>query len=1138
MTTRYSHPALIRHLGQGPHVVEASAGTGKTYLLEHLFVDLILRHQTQAENILVVTFTEKATAELTLRVRALVERLLQHTDTGASDRDDSWILDDHARERLALTLRHFDRVTIATLHGFCQRVLRDHAFVQGRLWNETLVNGKDSFQTVFHEVLRETLAGDLREQALLATWIQEGQSIAALGELLYTCHEKSPAILRPVLNAKRLSQALSDLASHRRETKDLETALRAVNVKGPALKAKLDRWDKLWAAMETIAGEPIRAIGHDPLSEYLKTLLKNWPSNSSPTTLHRLGKALAELHASLVPLKAAMAATFLQPIQERLASHRRKTGEVDFTDLLTRVEQALAQSSPAGQALRTSLRERYHHALIDEFQDTDPVQWSIFRRLFFDSAPGRSLTVIGDPKQAIYGFRGADVHTYLEARAAIQASSGSSYHLTANYRSTPALVAATNRLFQEGFFRPESGMTYDHPVTAAQSEIRLEMRDGTAAAPVVVLHLEAPAEPVLIAPLRGALRAGIVQEIHRLITPLCPLRRANRPILPSDIFILTLTNHESQAIGQDLAQAGIPFAFFKQQDLLQSVEARDLLALWRALCQPANRGLRARAFLTPFFDLRLEDVARWKNGPALYLFYRLLDLSRQGDLGFFLSACLYETGVIRRALIAPHGERALTNYLHLAELLQAEWAKSGKRFPELVETFAAWIHHGDFPSGEETSMQRLSTDSRAVQILTIHKAKGLEADFVFLYTGQGAARSETVYLYHDGPSRIAHIAPLDEIANARYQAERTDEGARLLYVGLTRARYRLYLPHYPASARLDGPLQILNARLDTVLTDPRDEFEVLPVSLDKSVDRPSPSGQTSPSRTIPEAQVSRQPVVLSGARRGFWVTSYSSIKRAQGGFVPVEESLASDHEIPQAPEKDELPPGPETGVFLHRLLEIMPVQHIAALDPSAPLEEQPLLRALAETERQHAGRPPAHLIPALRLVDRAYRTPLCLGNRRIPGIAHARTLLHEVEFLFPIPEASHALLGNPEGQGFHIERGLVKGFIDLVFEFDDQIYICDWKSDRLPRWDPETLANHVSQNYDMQARLYTLATLRWLGIRDDSTYQKRIGGILYCFLRGLSSKDDRQGIHFHRPTWAQILDWERALVGFNFGVMA
>jgi exodeoxyribonuclease V beta subunit len=277
------------------------------------------------------------------------------------------------------------------------------------------------------------------------------------------------------------------------------------------------------------------------------------------------------------------------------------------------------------------------------------------------------------------------------------------------------------------------------------------------------------------------------------------------------------------------------------------------------------------------------------------------------------------------------------------------------------------------------------------------------------------------------------------------------------------------------------------------------------------------------------------------------------MKRAHGGKhrhadkhapgVPIEASqeprslVGSPIIVPGASE--ELPGGADTGVFLHEILECVSLAELANSPAFPAWSALPTVTSLVEKLCRRHSRPAEHGASAIRLVHTAYTAPARLGEIVMPRLAFAHTALREMEFLFPIPEKVHPLLSRPLGPDgsrvWTIARGVVNGVIDFLFEYGDKVYLCDWKSDRLPDWGVRTLARHCDQNYDVQARIYTLATLRLLGITTSTTYANRFGGLLFCFLRGRQPEDADAGIYFSRPNWEEVVAWETSMVEDSFG---
>jgi exodeoxyribonuclease V beta subunit len=584
---------------------------------------------------------------------------------------------------------------------------------------------------------------------------------------------------------------------------------------------------------------------------------------------------------------------------------------------------------------------------------------------------------------------------------------------------------------------------------------------------------------------------------------------------------------------------------------------------------PEDRNLRSLALLTAFFGLDLIDVAAGADlgsgeGPAQLLLH-FAALARAGNIPALFASIVDDSGIVRRQVFADGSERALTNTLHVLEILQAEWMRTRASLLELADTLDAFMRGTRRPPGYDSDLQRLETDKDAVQILTVHKAKGLEAGVVFLYGGTGEKRGKTIHTLREHGRRVVHIGPLAAAEKQRVAEENEDENSRLLYVAMTRARYRLYLPHYPPQLRsLSGRYGGVNRRLDEILGQQHERrhplFAVIPVDDSPHDDSPHAWPATKADAAPDLVPIALSSELLAGViapaeiaaikqrRRGFLVTSYTAIKRAHGGFVPVEDHTdfplavasepAGDLAVAEAALNDDLPGGPETGVFLHELLENMSLSDLARAPSFADWFSQPSVAELLEKLRRRHGRPEHHGPLAARLVYGAYTTPVRLGHAVIARLASVKQARREMEFLFPMPEQAHPLLSRSAGGSdpvpWRVERGLVKGFVDLLFEHEGKVYVCDWKSDHLPSWDAETVARHCAQNYDIQARVYTMAVLRLCGIATRDDCERRFGGVLFLFLRGRRANDDSAGIFFRKPAWDEILAWEADMLGQDF----
>lgn len=1210
-TVRYRKPLELRHLGRRHAIVEASAGTGKTYVLEHLIVDLLLRTNATLDQILIVTFTEKATTELTHRVRRKLEELSELREDrvpegAAADDDDDWILDAPAREKLRRALLGFDRANILTIHAFCQRILTENAFVQGRLFDEEATEERDAFHAAFTETLRHDVRPGSAEEALLDVWRRGGNTIAWLERTLFELASKVGCIypsragsLRPDtrFDPEGLARAAASWPALPPNDDLLKDLLKKGGVSGQSVRFVVPRLRAVAAALEEKTRGPVALLaamaridlganGIKDREGILTWILDRLPRPTPASPLGPLHAALVAIDRAFAPLSALLANHLSPLVRARLERRKREAGLFDFQDMLTLVARNLEGDGPRTRALLGALRGRYRYALVDEFQDTDETQWHIFRRLFFDAGATGVLTLVGDPKQAIYSFRGADVHTYLRAREELAAVQEPLF-LEASYRATPALIAAQNALLEQSdpapFFRDGGPIRYDHPVTCGRPDRTLCDARGDAVAPVVVLDVVRAPEKIgprlNFQEIKPALLDRITGEIEHLLTGegRLALRDGDTaaPLGARDIFVLTRTIRESREVGDALRARRIPFAYFKQEKLFDTVEADAALDLLRALAEPDDRSARFRAFITGFFGLTLLDLAACDDLPADHpLMQRLEDwraLGEAGQIDQLFARIIDDSGVISRELFAQGvkgraSERSITNYLHLFELLQHEVAHDPCTLRELVQRLGGYVAATRRPPGRNADVQRLETDADAVQIMTIHHSKGLEAGIVFVYgaTWPWRGGSDTRMFHDEEGRRTIRVGRQPEAEEHFYNHDQDDEERRVLYVALTRARGRLYLPRYPAppTCQLRGAYRFVNDRLQALLggitpDETRRLFQIEPVPCPLAAASPAPADDLAAALEAWQAPTAlvNAPVPHAAfhqaatTRAGFMVTSYSAMRRAHQRFVPAETLDAAGDDASDAAHvsalaraalpADELPRGRLAGSFLHEIIEDLPLDTLVRAPAYDDWRALPEVVALFEQMRRRHDQQTAHLAHAQRLVHTALTAPVRLGETVVPGLGRAAHPTREMEFIYPIPDARHPEFSSREaaaadGAPWRIERGLVKGFIDYLFEHEGRVYVCDWKSDGLPSWDAAALAEHCEGHYTVQAELYTVAVVRLLGISDADAFDRRFGGVVYCFLRGMRADDPTAGVYFRRPGWGEVQGGQRAMLDAGY----
>jgi exodeoxyribonuclease V beta subunit len=844
-----------------------------------------------------------------------------------------------------------------------------------------------------------------------------------------------------------------------------------------------------------------------------------------------------------------------------------------------------------------ALGQRWPLLLIDEFQDTDPRQWALFRRMYA-AAPAdvRLLCLIGDPKQAIYRFRGGDLNTYLHARNEVVAEAGDAaagvFELSANYRSRPALLRALDHLFKQHehpFRNPNIRAATLRAAGAASDE---DLRLGDAPAPAITLHWLAQPQPDPQANARSAAGKGMrtSEDERGLMTAaavaaiaelLAHARLRGDALAPSDIAVLTPRNQDAQAMQAALAAAGLTASVVGGDSVYASAAAQDVDTLLRALAEPGDPGLFRAALATPLLGYDAAAIAALEQNAkalagAVDGFERAALLWRsRGPLPALLP---FATAAARRWLRERGGARRLTDTLHVLELLQAD----------------APLHHGPVeqlrwfaqaraqPGDRDRAQLRLDADEDAIQISTIHKAKGLEYAVVVLPYSAMARATRTTTLRtietHDASGQALRawlakdvLQPPDlETLCARADAEDAAEAQRLLYVALTRAQYAVHLVWSRNDGTDETALhwllhggQAIGSKPDQLSAEAmRERLTLLANGSAGGIAlRDTPD-------TIDEAAVARD-VARVHARQAAPLRAVAPARSAQRRFGPelrlhsfsalhargeaAQPSLlatrpGADDEAGPAPEDDAEAAlaGTAFGNAVHAVLEAtdpaawrLPADALSAraeheadfaqipvdgepgrkrrAEDRCPPEQRPRVERAMRREGLEAG--PAALAQTARLVHRALNLRLP-GDVRLCALAPNRWL-REMSFHFRLrharTDALYELLeahGYPRTQRLPPTRldGLMHGFVDTIYrDAAGRHYVLDYKTNRLPAYDPASLRAAVSQrDYDLQYLIYLVALRRWLRLRRGAAFApaRDLGGAVYLFLRGIALNED------------------------------
>nr|WP_201005670.1 exodeoxyribonuclease V subunit beta [Pseudomonas cichorii] len=1190
---------------RGSQLIEASAGTGKTFTISALYLRLVLGHGDETSGfgrellppqILVVTFTDAATKELRDRIRTrLAEAARFFRDEIAAP--DDLISDLRAQfsteqwpgcaNRLDIAAQWMDEAAVSTIHSWCQRMLREHAFDSGSLFTQSL---ETDHSDLLGEVLRDywrrfcyPMTGDTLD------WVRDkwGGPAALLPRIrgLFG-RERSQVTQEPAeLIQASLQQRREALQTLKAPWTEWANELHAICQDGVKRKVVDGRkmqeryfapwFEKLkaWAADETQEtlelGTGFTRLTPDGMAEAWK---------SDPPS-HPALEAMLGLKAALdaLPTPDAMVLQHAaQWVSARFEEEKRRRAEMGFDDMLLRLDAAL--HGAAGERLASLIREQFPVALIDEFQDTDPVQYRIFESIYRleENDEQTGLFLIGDPKQAIYAFRGADIYTYLRARTATE---GRWHTLDTNYRSSHAMVESANHIFDQaeqraegrGAFLFRDGDKNPVPFTKALAQGRKETLqvDGAPLAALTVWHLQSD-QPVSGTVYRQQLAASCASEIVRLLkggqqghTGFAAPDKELRGLLPADIAILVRDGKEAQAVRNELSARGVRSVYLSDKDsVFAAQEAHDLLAWLKACAEPdAERILRAAlACITlnlPLAELeRLnQDELAWEQRVMQFRGYRNL-WRHQGVLPM-LRRLLHDFALPQTLIARSDGERVLTNLLHLSELLQqaaAELDGEQALIRHLSEQLAL--------SGQaaEEQILRLESDEQLVKVVTIHKSKGLQYPLVFLpfiCSTKPVDGSRLPLQFHDaeGNAQIS-LQPTDELIELS-DNERLAEDLRLLYVALTRSEHACWLGvadlkrgnlnssmlHRSALGYLLGGGMALGESADLQLW-----LRDLSKGCESIALQPVPEPDAdifSPPRN--EASLVKALVPKRRATENWWIASYSALRIGDTVTTsgdaspdsPQAQKLFDDERLdPQAPREvlaagDDIhrfPRGPNPGTFLHGLLEWAGNEGFAAAAHDSELLSDAIARRC--NRRGWEG----WINTLTGWLTHLLNMPLPLGKDVTPvalgELDQPNQYRVEMEFWFASSQVNVAQMDDLVRRYTHGNaprlvaqttslNGMFKGFIDLTFEHEERYYVADYKSNWLGGdetfYTEQSMEAAILENrYDLQYVLYLLALHRQLKARlADYDYDLHMGGAVYLFLRG--SRSATQGVYFTRP---------------------
>ena len=1116
---------------QGVTMVQAGAGSGKTYAIIRLYLRALLQSSLEVRNILTLTFTRAATAELQTRIRELLVQSLKDLKDGKELETAPAEGTDPGRV-IRAALHSMDEASIYTIHGFCMNVLEEYSFLCGQPFGSELAAEQDG---VGMDITEDYWRRLYQQDSLFISYVlQRYQEPAQLYRQLHQYAGRpdleivpEPAPEQDPAPRKKLEEVHQKAKSlwqrHRQEIATILQESEALNRN----KYRLSSLPGWFASMDNLLyASPTADDMFERFSRFRGSEISQSCKKKEQPPRHEFFDACDELgqaHAEAVRHCADRFSQWQRDYIHYMEAERRRrslqSGALSYQDLLLGVHRALA--GERGQALAERLRQRFPVALIDEFQDTDGLQYEIFSRIY-GGQEDSCMFYVGDPKQAIYSFRGADVFSYMRASE----DAGSRYALGTNYRSHPELVDAVNTMFSQGEtpFAIED-ISYDKLQPHPRNKGNTITVKGEALPPLSIWQLdEAPKNQ---AAAERNIAAACAERIAWLLHPDSDCKVSGAPLQAKHIAVLVELHRQGDLMREALARHNVVAVTQRHQSVYDTLMAEQLSILLHAVLRPGDVALSNAALAS----MLLGNDAEWLQGhsAASHDMQQWLRIWQERGFMPMFQHMLREAGVARRVLVSEDGEQRLTDLLQLGELLQA--ASRAQPDPAALLRYLDSARDNAQGDGDEAHCRRLQSDDNLVQIVTVHASKGLEYAITFCpfhWRHEREMKQEPPSLfYHQGTQATLNLDSSQFHGDTwrRHHDESISERLRLLYVSLTRASHHCTMVHAPAA---EGKRNIFSVLL------PQGIPKQLQTTAEKLPEPPRQPRKLPASRQHKGKPQARQ--FTARVARAQLVESFSSLCRRDSAELPDYDGSAIAVTETQGEERTvhTMPAGVSTGICLHKIMECTDFSK----GPDQGLIQQQL----------QANGLAAHWSEvAERMVNNALHTPMFKERIQLKDISQGQRV-DEMEFIYPMHGISSKGLakivsrhmGQEEAEPIQRLRftdlqGYLRGFMDLVFTNGERVWLLDYKSNRLGASADDYSQDRMRQamrreNYTLQYLIYCLALHRMLRIRIDRyDYEAHHGGACYLFLRGLGEGD--QGIFHYKPPPKLINDLDNYIGG-------
>lgn len=1144
----------------GVTLVEAGAGTGKTYNIASLYLRLLFEKKLKPSEILVLTYTDAAASELKSRIRNRIKDCIMVLEGDLDSKEEPFLSEVYRRyskgnlPELYRALYQFDEAPVATMHGFCQRLLKEDPLAFGvspdfdiltdetvvlqevidRFWRDFFQRTDDAYLLSVQKFILDEIGDPDKLRSLLREPLSKPYAhiLPETGDL-NAFREPYERLL------KATSTARDKVRYHKNEYMEvLDSGKLFSNV------YNVHKFTYLDAFIESLESEPVSLKSHEKaylFSGSLYTKIKKAYKNEG---IHIEATKAVDQYLDALDAFQGLRSSFIQTALKEVASayedYKNRRNLLTYDDLLRKVDEGLTED------LVLAMRKASPIALLDEFQDTDPVQYNIFSRVYAEKGnTDTALFMIGDPKQAIYKFRGADIHTYLNARN----DADKVYTLSYNYRSTPELIEAVNTLFvhTENPFLLE-GLEFEKAKYPEGKELKnVFRRDGELCPALNILNLEAEAEKVAQA--RKEVAESVSAEIVALLSE--PYKLDNNDLEEQDIAVLVRTNKQGKLVQAALQSKGISSVIRSKDSVFKSKESDELYLILKAVRERRRDDLIRAALSTDILGYTAADLIRVSADTDEWnvireQFDQLFDSWNKMGIRRFRMELNELFKPEYNLAVYPNAERRITNLDHLFELL-ATFENEKHTIPDtLLRVFNSRRNDENVASEDETI--RLESDDKLIQIVTVHSSKGLQYPVIFVpYMWDENFTKEKPYVVHSDGRTIIDMGTSESVQKKHeslLELEDMAERIRLAYVALTRAESACYLYLCEQKEASYSSLALLAEGFESV--------------MERKNSKKKKKGDFDLLNEYQQLIMNSEALIIRDAKRTsgiypdftstydleYWSHSESNIQTGTSRKINSYSSLTSRSYDRGEEKKDgrdydqletgkvtksgirdafSLPAGAATGTMLHQILE-----RISFKEPDN-------LNEIVREEVRKGGlnkewEPVVEQL-IINTITHELSDGVSLSNLR------KNDYVPEIEFYIPqksvrFSDILYAIRSERTGETESLS-GYLKGFIDLTFRIGDIYYIADYKSnilgDGFQDYGKEQINRAMHHSfYDVQYHLYTLALHRYLKRTvANYEYETHFGGAYYIFMRGIQNGIQGSGIFFNKPDESVIRTLDR-----------